>query len=262
MTDDEQNCAELLRTQDPERFLAAMTAPLAQRGALMVVYAFNLEVARAPWASKEEMLAEMRLQWWLDQVGETYDGGKVSPHMVMTPLGELVRRHGLPREVLEAMITARRWEIYREPHADMAAFERFIDNTAGGVLQMAVRVLGQGGDLPDAKVLAAHGFGRGVAAWLRAVPALEQYSRVPLLDRSEDAMRVLAKRALHASQNVRPILRRSDKCYLPALRSGWTAPVILRKAMAEPSRVLQGGLVPSGASARLSLMWKTMVGGF
>ncbi len=40
-------CAALVEKGDPERFLPAMTAPVELRGRLMVLYAFNLEVARA-----------------------------------------------------------------------------------------------------------------------------------------------------------------------------------------------------------------------
>ena len=52
-------CAEMVRAGDPDRYLSAMTAPVASRARLLVLYAFNLEVARAPWVTKEEMIAEM-----------------------------------------------------------------------------------------------------------------------------------------------------------------------------------------------------------
>ena len=65
-------CAALVRRGDPDRFRAAMTAAPDQRGRLMVLYAFNLEVARAPWVASEPMLAEMRLQWWADAIAEIY----------------------------------------------------------------------------------------------------------------------------------------------------------------------------------------------
>ena len=53
-------CAEIVQRTDPERFAALMAAPVIDRPALAVLYAFNAEVARAPWASKEPMIAEMR----------------------------------------------------------------------------------------------------------------------------------------------------------------------------------------------------------
>ena len=58
-----QACANLVARADPERFAAAMAAPLAARAVLLPVYAASIEVARAPWLTQEPMIAEMRLQW-------------------------------------------------------------------------------------------------------------------------------------------------------------------------------------------------------
>jgi len=261
MNEDEKNCAELLRVQDPERFLSAMTAEGETRAALMVVYAFNLEISRAPWASQEEMLAEMRLQWWLDQVDDIYEKGRVAPHMVMTPLLGLVQKHDLPRAVMDGMINALRWEVYSEAHADQVALDRFINATAGGVLRLAVQV--SGADFPDLRALAGHGYARGIAAWFRAVPALEQFGRgAPLVDRNTQGIIALAEQALAKNLAAKTVLKSVDKCFAPALRSGWMAPKILKMAKENPDLVLNGGLEPAEAIARLSLMWKTATGGF
>jgi phytoene/squalene synthetase len=69
-------CADLLRRGDPDRFLAAMAAPPAARRVLLPLYAFNLEVARAPQVTAEPMIAEMRLQWWRDALAEIAAGGQ------------------------------------------------------------------------------------------------------------------------------------------------------------------------------------------
>ena len=47
-----------------------MAAPLAARQILFPLYAFNVEVARAPWVASEPMIGEMRLQWWRDVLEE------------------------------------------------------------------------------------------------------------------------------------------------------------------------------------------------
>ncbi|MCB1311397.1 MAG: squalene/phytoene synthase family protein, partial [Sedimentitalea sp.] len=59
-------CAGLVQRGDLERFMATMAAPVAARRVLFPLYAFNLEVARAPWVTQEPVIAEMRLQWWRD----------------------------------------------------------------------------------------------------------------------------------------------------------------------------------------------------
>ena len=70
-------CAALVERGDPQRFRAAMAAPPEARRVLFPLYAFNVEVARAPWVTQEPMIAEMRLQWWRDALEEIAMGGRV-----------------------------------------------------------------------------------------------------------------------------------------------------------------------------------------
>lgn len=67
-------CAALVERGDPDRWRSAMTAPAPRRAGLMALYAFNLEVARAPWVASEPLMVEIRLQWWLDALAEIFDG--------------------------------------------------------------------------------------------------------------------------------------------------------------------------------------------
>ncbi|MCB1349117.1 MAG: squalene/phytoene synthase family protein, partial [Maritimibacter sp.] len=67
-------CADLVRRGDPDRFRAAMAAPVEARARLFPLYAFNLEVARAPWASSDPTVAKMRLQFWRDVLVEIDEG--------------------------------------------------------------------------------------------------------------------------------------------------------------------------------------------
>ncbi|ESW62088.1 MAG: phytoene synthase, partial [Rhodobacter sp. CACIA14H1] len=118
-------CAALVERGDPDRFAAVMAAPVAARGRLFVLYAFNLEVARAPWVTKEPMIAEMRLQWWRDVVAEAAAGRPARAHEVAGPLAALLREAGLPVEVLDRLVEARRWDVYREAFEDGAAFDAY-----------------------------------------------------------------------------------------------------------------------------------------
>ena len=73
-------CAELVRQGDPDRFLATMAATPEARAKLFPLYAFNLEVAKAPWVTREPMIAQMRLQWWQDIVTEVVEGKPPRAH--------------------------------------------------------------------------------------------------------------------------------------------------------------------------------------
>ena len=103
-------CAETLRAQDPERFGICLLATAEARPRLLTLYALNLELARAPLASNEPLIAEMRLQWWRDVV-ENAASGAARAHEVAGPLHELIRDFGLPVEVLDRLIAARAAEI-------------------------------------------------------------------------------------------------------------------------------------------------------
>ena len=90
LSDDVNACAAIVQRGDPDRFMATMAAPVAARRVLFPLYAFNVEVARAPWVTEESMIAEMRLQWWRDAVEEVAKGGVVRRHEVVTPLAEVL----------------------------------------------------------------------------------------------------------------------------------------------------------------------------
>lgn len=55
-------CAGLVERGDPDRFRAVMAVPVAARRILFPIFAFNIEVSRAPWVTQETVIAEMRLQ--------------------------------------------------------------------------------------------------------------------------------------------------------------------------------------------------------
>ena len=79
LDDDIAACARLVARGDLPRFRATMAAPVELRRMLFPLYAFNLEVARAPWVTAEPMIALMRLQWWRDALGEIGGGRRPAP---------------------------------------------------------------------------------------------------------------------------------------------------------------------------------------
>ncbi|MEY8838550.1 squalene/phytoene synthase family protein, partial [Cribrihabitans sp. XS_ASV171] len=100
-------CAALVERADPERFRAAMAAPVAAREVLFPLYAMNVEVSRAPWVTAEPMIAEMRLQWWRDALAEIAGGGPVRRHEVVTPLAAVLAPG--QAAMLDGYVEARRW---------------------------------------------------------------------------------------------------------------------------------------------------------
>ena len=72
---------------------------------LWPIYAFNLEIARAPWVSTQPLIAEMRLQWWRDIVEQAVQG-QTRAHEVAGPLATLIREKNLPAGVLDRHVRA------------------------------------------------------------------------------------------------------------------------------------------------------------
>ena len=65
--------AASVRAADPDRYFSALFAPAALRPQLLVLYAFNAELARVAETVREPMLGAIRLEWWR----ETAEGAKI-----------------------------------------------------------------------------------------------------------------------------------------------------------------------------------------
>ncbi len=246
---------EIVRKGDADRFLSVMAAPPDLRGRLFTLYAFNVEVARAPWASHEAMIAEMRVQFWRDVVAAIGEGRAPPRHDLVGELRDLIEGHALPIALFDEMAAARRWDIYHDPFEDAAQFERYIDRTSGHLIWLAARLIGA--DDANESAVRDYAYGVGVANWLRAVPDLIVRGRHPLVDPDDAAVSALARGALLRMDRVD---RRMLKPAAHVLRSGWQARGVLKRAMRDPVRVLEGHLAPSEFSRRGALLLKSITG--
>lgn len=248
-------CAEKVARGDPDRFAAAMTAPMPGRGDLMVLYAFNLEIARAPWATAEPLIAQMRLQWWLDALDEIATGATVRAHEVATPLAALVRRAALPGEPLRRIVEARGREIEAQPLPGLAALWDFLDATTGGLTRLAAQALG--GDGPALDTAQRFGRAAGAAQYLRARPELITVGR-DLMPAAEGSAEALIREAHSELARARAERRRVPRAAVPALAAGWLSDHWLdAAAAAAPGQPLAP---PSEFRRRTGLMWVAATG--
>ncbi|MDY6859076.1 MAG: squalene/phytoene synthase family protein [Pseudomonadota bacterium] len=250
-----QACAELVRRGDPDRFLSAMAAPATAREKLFPLYAFNLEVARAPWVASEPMIAEMRLQWWRDALEEIGQGGTVRRHEVVTPLSVMLTPPDAAR--LDRLVQARRWDVYRDAFEDAAHFDEYIDATAGHLMWTAARALGAATGEAAVRDFA---YAAGVANWLMAIPELEARGRFPLVDGRPDSVAALADSALRRLKKSRASRRDVPKAARAALLAGWRAEPVLKLARAEPAAVAEGRLGGSEFARRAGLLRASLSG--
>lgn len=242
-------CAALVERGDPDRFLAVLAAPPETRAQLFPLYAFNLEVARAPWVAHEALIAEMRLQWWRDVV-ENAASGAARAHEVAGPLHNLIRDFGLPVDVMDRLIAARRWDIHRDPHADLAALEEYLEATGAGLMWLAARAVGA----PDGAEAAvrAYGWAAGAAGYLRALPELVARGRQPLPAGLEPAD--LARMGLARLTTARKGRKTVPKAVTPAFLAGWQTETVLKRVLASPPAPL--GL--SEFNRRGQLLWQSL----
>ncbi len=245
-----QACAELVARGDPVRFRATMATPPGAREVLFPLYAFNVEVSRAPWVTEEPMIAEMRLQFWRDVAGEIGRGAPPRAHEVARPLAAALRAEDAP--LLDGLVAARRWDIYRDPFEDAGHFDRYLDATGGNLAWAAARALGA----PDAAegTVRAAAWAHALAGFLVAVPELEARGRKPLPDGRPPAVAALAGQGLERLAQARARRRDVPPAAAYALYAGWQAETVLRQAQAEPARVADGTLGPGAAGQSWKLL--------
>ena len=239
-------CAEIVRRGDPDRFASVMAAPLAARSRLFPLYAFNLEVARAPWVSKEPMIGEMRLQWWRDVVAEPAPRA----HEVVGPFHAVIGAAGLPLPVIDRLIEARLHDVYGEVFADAEAFSTYLDDTAGGLMWLASVACG-GSDETAARAL---GWASGLANYLRAVPELEARGRQPLPDGRPQAVQALAQ------EGLRRLRAAKGRVPVAAALAAWQARGLLAQVAREPRVVADGAMGLSEFARRGGLLWAAFTG--
>ncbi len=224
--------SDLLRQSDPDRFGASLLAPAAARPKLWTLYALNLELARAPLQSNEPLIAEMRLQWWVDQLNRAAIG-MVGSHDL---LPEIAAAWGPECGELAALAEPRRRDCERLPFDTADEVVAYVKATAGrlGILASKIIIPTQS----DESILENQFIGVGISNWLLALPALNALG-MGLSRPAPELVSDLAKRGLEALDQARTHRRAVPRALGPAL----FAPAGTRARLA--------ALAADGASARL-----------
>lgn len=142
MSDQFAALGDSLRRDDHDRYVSSMFAPPPLRGALWVLYAFNLELAQIRPQVREPLAGMIRLQWWRDVIDGTRDG-EASRHPVAGPLLGLIRYRQLPLTEFQRIIEVRGKDLDAIPFADRQSWLDYGRDSAGALAGLACRVLGQ-----------------------------------------------------------------------------------------------------------------------
>lgn len=247
------DCAELVKQADEDRFLSVMAAKPDLRAALFALYAFNVEVSKAAWASAEPMLCQMRLQYLRDLVDGIYAGAALPKTPVAKPLADVIEAGAVPQQMLVEMIKARNWDVNRQAFDSAGHFHEYLHQTAGHLMAVAARATGA--DAHDLDAAQCHGCAMGVAKFLIAVPELKAHGCKPLLDENPEVLAELASTTLQRMMAVK-----TPKSGQAALRAGFDTQRVLRLVQRHPERVLEGRLQTSPFRRKTALLMMSLRG--
>lgn len=138
--DDLAYCMDLVRDADRDRYLTVLLAPARSRAALFVLYAFKVEVEKTHAVVSEPMLGQIRLQWWRESLDGIYAGAP-RRHAVVTPLADLVQRHGLDRALFDRIIDGHERDLDPAPFESLEALVGYCIEVEGALIALAMTVL-------------------------------------------------------------------------------------------------------------------------
>jgi len=257
----EDAIAALVRRHDPDRFLTALFAPPEHRDALLTLYAFDHELARAREVTSEPHLALIRLHWWREVVE-----GERRRHEVATPLAALLDTGRLAPEALLPIIDA--YETEAEPCIEtLSQWRTWLLEGAGGIAVAAGRLLGA----EDPETLRPIGAAFGAARVVRWNHALARRGRclLPADVLAESGLSVHAAIAEPDSPAVGQVLRRlatEGERLLAQTRSGRIPRGVIAAALPGvlARRDLRRGPepqpAPRGLADRLAVTWAGLAG--
>lgn len=154
-----------MRQADADRFILSMFVPVGVREDLWTLFAFNCEIAKTRDVVSETTLGLIRLQWWRDEIGKIYEGGDVSPHEILKPLSEVIKRYGLPREHFDQLIYAREFDLEDVLPGNVEGLFNYCDFTTAPLLALAVQICG---DDPSQEVIQPIAINYALAGVLRS----------------------------------------------------------------------------------------------
>lgn len=160
--------AETVRTQDPDRFLLSMFAPAKIRPHLWALYAFNHEIARTREVVTDTTLGLIRLQWWRDMLKAYFEQGIIPAHPVAEGLVAAIKEHRLPRELLDALVYAREFDLEDKIPVNALGTKNYADFTHTPLLQLSLMCFGEHADnMPYVRHIAT---GYAITGLIRAFP--------------------------------------------------------------------------------------------
>ena len=243
--------ARRLREGDRPLFLCCLMAPREHRQSLIALYNFNLEIARVRLTVSDPAVGQLRLKWWYDVV-ERLGSGTVPDHPVVRAMDHVVRDRELEKLDLLRLVQAHADDLTPAAPAHMDDLLRYVDLTAGIVLNLAVRIFDSNaaGDTKAAASGVARAWGLSRLLWAVPLHAGRGWVYLPPAPNSPDdrvtaadlkALRADALPPNHVIASLRVVAEAAEEALREARRK--------RDALATP---MHAALLP-GALAGMAL---------
>lgn len=199
---DSPSLTAIAKDGEPDRYLAALLSPSAQRETLLALAALSTELARIPLRIVHEpAMGEIRLQWWRDAL--------VLPPDLRTghPVADAVRKaaqdHQLPADLLEALIDARSLLLHDPSPLTDEALRDLLWKTEGALFALGAHVVGSPASSHLHAGCAAAGQAYGLARLLLDLPRALAAGRVPLAKAQLDSAGLSAEELLTNASDSR-----------------------------------------------------------
>jgi len=174
MTSDLTYSAQIVRDNDPDRFLMVMLMPPEFREDLLVLFAFYHEIAKTREVVSETTLGQIRLKWWQEAIKEIYDSGVALEHEILQALAGVIDRRGLSYDYFETLIFAREFDLEDVLPGNLDGMVNYCDFTHAPLLKLVMQIMG---DDPDAEQVQAVAVNYSLVGLLRGLVFYAQTRR-------------------------------------------------------------------------------------
>lgn len=174
-----KHCREMVLEEDPELYATLQyfrNNRNSVTSACIAIRAFNAELHKICYTTKDPMIGKMKLRWWRDTINRIMEGDP-PVHPVATMLTAVVHRHKLGHHWLMKMIDAR--EASMDPVDDITALLQITEGAYSSPLYLTLQAMG----IKDihADHIATHvGKSMGLAYALRSIPFYASMGRTLL----------------------------------------------------------------------------------
>ena len=227
---------------EPDRYLAALLAPVTVRDDLVTLAAFSAEIGRIGIDVSDPVLGEIRIQWWRDALDAT-NKWTLSGNPIADAFADVVARHQLSTDDIHGFLDAHVHALYSVSPPDVEALRQELILKDGTAFAFAVQILGVAHDGPSAAMIENAGIAYALARLGLRLPYALARGRMPLppqwIDGSAAPDPAMLQQAMSClTAEARPRLR--------SVLEGWHAgsrqlnTALLPLALVEPYlRVLQ-----------------------